>query len=99
MEKFHLGSEFKNAKILFKEIVGRDENVLVSDEQLINFYAGKRIIVIGAGAAGLMASIQAGERGLKVLLLEKGEKAGRKILISGGGRCNITNNKYEHSSL
>lgn len=52
------------------------------------------LIVIGAGAAGLMASIQAGERGLKVLLLEKGEKAGRKILISGGGRCNITNNKY-----
>ena len=52
------------------------------------------LIVIGGGAAGLMATIQAAESGLNVLLLEKGFKLGRKILISGGGRCNVTNNKY-----
>ncbi len=49
------------------------------------------VIVLGAGAAGMFCAAQAGARGLKVLLLEAGEKAGRKILISGGGRCNFTN--------
>lgn len=48
-------------------------------------------IIIGAGAAGLMCAIRAGERGLSVLVLEKNAQAGRKILISGGGRCNFTN--------
>ncbi|SMN10628.1 NAD(FAD)-utilizing dehydrogenases [uncultured Candidatus Thioglobus sp.] len=48
-------------------------------------------IVIGAGAAGLMCAAQAAQRGRKVLLLDKSEKAGKKILISGGGRCNFTN--------
>ena len=47
-------------------------------------------IILGAGAAGLMAAIHAAERGRKVLLLEKGKKAGVKILMSGGTRCNIT---------
>lgn len=51
-----------------------------------------RVIVIGAGAAGLMAAWKAAERGLEVLLLEKNDRVGRKILISGKGRCNITNN-------
>jgi predicted Rossmann fold flavoprotein len=49
------------------------------------------VIVLGAGAAGLFCAAQAGARGLRVLLLESGERAGRKILISGGGRCNFTN--------
>lgn len=49
------------------------------------------VIIIGAGAAGLMCAIEAGGNGLKVLLLEKSEKPGKKILISGGGRCNFTN--------
>lgn len=49
------------------------------------------VIVLGAGAAGLMCAAQAGKRGRKVLLLDHGERAGRKILISGGGRCNFTN--------
>lgn len=49
------------------------------------------VIVLGAGAAGLFCAARAGARGLRVLLLESGEKAGRKILISGGGRCNFTN--------
>ena len=48
-------------------------------------------IVIGAGAAGLMCALQAGQRGLRVLLLEHNDRIGRKILISGGGRCNFTN--------
>src|SRR3954469_10677545 len=48
------------------------------------------IIVAGAGAAGLMAGIRAAEAGRRVLLLEKNRKAGVKILMSGGTRCNIT---------
>src|SRR5271170_2085034 len=49
------------------------------------------VIVIGAGAAGLMAAIVAGRRGRSVVVLEHGTRAGAKILISGGGRCNFTN--------
>jgi predicted Rossmann fold flavoprotein len=49
------------------------------------------VIIIGAGAAGLMCALAAGQRGRKVLLLEHTDKAGAKILISGGGRCNFTN--------
>ena len=48
------------------------------------------VIIIGAGAAGLMAAASAAERGLRVLLLEKNKKLGVKILMSGGTRCNIT---------
>ena len=48
-------------------------------------------IVIGAGAAGLMCALTAGQRGRRVLLLEHTDKVGAKILISGGGRCNFTN--------
>jgi len=49
------------------------------------------VIIIGAGAAGLMCAIGAGKRGRKVLVIEHAEKIGKKILISGGGRCNFTN--------
>jgi predicted Rossmann fold flavoprotein len=49
------------------------------------------VIVLGAGAAGLMCAATAGQRGRRVALLEHGGQAGRKILISGGGRCNFTN--------
>ncbi|WP_191082832.1 BaiN/RdsA family NAD(P)/FAD-dependent oxidoreductase [Roseococcus microcysteis] len=48
-------------------------------------------VVIGAGAAGLFAAMRAGQRGRRVLLLDHAEAAGKKILISGGGRCNFTN--------
>src|SRR6187551_3468328 len=48
-------------------------------------------VVIGAGAAGLFCAAQAGQRGLKVLLLDHSEKVAEKIRISGGGRCNFTN--------
>lgn len=49
------------------------------------------MIVIGAGAAGLMAAAKAAEKGKNVLLLEKNDRVGKKLLISGKGRCNITN--------
>ena len=49
------------------------------------------VIILGAGAAGLMCAAEAGRRGRRVLLLEGSEKPGKKILISGGGRCNFTN--------
>lgn len=49
------------------------------------------VVVLGGGAAGMMSAIEAGKRGRKVLLLDHAEKVGKKILISGGGRCNFTN--------
>ena len=49
------------------------------------------VIIIGAGAAGLMCGIEAGKRGRRVLILDKANQAGKKILMSGGGRCNFTN--------
>ena len=49
------------------------------------------VIILGAGAAGLMCAIEAGKRSRRVLLLERADRIGRKILISGGGRCNFTN--------
>lgn len=49
------------------------------------------VIILGAGAAGLMCAIEAGKRGRRVLLLERADRIGKKILISGGGRCNFTN--------
>ncbi|MEM9085247.1 MAG: NAD(P)/FAD-dependent oxidoreductase [Pseudomonadota bacterium] len=49
------------------------------------------VLILGAGAAGLMCAAVAGQAGLRVAVLEKAEKPGKKILISGGGRCNFTN--------
>ena len=54
-------------------------------------YRDKDVIVIGAGAAGMMAALTAADRGLKVLLLEKMDQPGRKLRITGKGRCNLTN--------
>ncbi|MBQ8822162.1 MAG: NAD(P)/FAD-dependent oxidoreductase [Lachnospiraceae bacterium] len=51
----------------------------------------KKVIVIGGGAAGMMAAIAAADQGSKVLLLEKNEKLGKKLFITGKGRCNVTN--------
>ena len=50
-----------------------------------------RVIVIGGGAAGMMAAVAAAQKGHQVLLLEKNEKLGKKIYITGKGRCNLTN--------
>lgn len=54
------------------------------------------VLIIGAGAAGLMAAAEAGRYGCKVLLLDHANEAGKKILISGGGRCNFTNIHTHH---
>lgn len=51
----------------------------------------KKVIVIGGGAAGMMAAVSAAEQGADVLLLEKNEKLGKKLYITGKGRCNLTN--------
>ncbi|WP_457832313.1 NAD(P)/FAD-dependent oxidoreductase, partial [Staphylococcus aureus] len=48
-------------------------------------------IILGAGAAGLFCASQAGQRGRRIALLERADRTGKKILISGGGRCNFTN--------
>ncbi|MGX7174524.1 NAD(P)/FAD-dependent oxidoreductase [Enterococcus ratti] len=51
------------------------------------------VIVVGAGTSGMMAAISAAEYGASVLLIEKNKKAGKKLLMTGGGRCNVTNNR------
>ena len=51
----------------------------------------KNIIVIGGGAAGMMAAVAAAGQGHKVCLIEKNEKLGKKLFITGKGRCNVTN--------
>lgn len=56
------------------------------------------VIILGAGAAGLFCASLAGKRGLNTLVLDNGKKLGRKILMSGGGRCNFTNMYAEHSN-
>ena len=57
------------------------------------------VIIIGAGAAGMMSAIEAGKRGRKVLLVDHYKKIGEKIRISGGGRCNFTTVSYTHLTL
>ncbi len=57
------------------------------------------VIIIGAGAAGMMSSIEAGKRGRKVLLVDHYKKIGEKIRISGGGRCNFTNTNTNPSKF
>ncbi len=61
----------------------------------IPFSKEKDVIIIGAGAAGLMCALTAGQRGQSVLLLDHATTIGKKILISGGGRCNFTNLSVE----
>ena len=51
------------------------------------------VVVVGGGPAGMMAAASAGARGLSVILLEKNKTLGVKLRITGGGRCNVTNNK------
>lgn len=52
----------------------------------------KKVVIIGAGPAGMTAAYSASQRGIDVVLVEKNERVGRKLLITGKGRCNITNN-------
>lgn len=51
-----------------------------------------KIVVIGGGAAGIMAAYAAADSGAEVIIIEKNEKIGKKLYITGKGRCNITNN-------
>ena len=53
----------------------------------------KKVIVIGAGPAGMMAAIYAAKNKNDVILLERNEKVGKKLFITGKGRCNVTNSK------
>jgi len=57
------------------------------------------VVIIGAGAAGMMCAIEAGKRGRKVVLLDHAKKIGEKIRISGGGRCNFTNIYTDHKKF
>ncbi len=57
------------------------------------------VVVIGGGPAGMMAAGRAAERGAKVLLLEKNTSVGKKLLITGGGRCNVTNAQFDTRKL
>ena len=59
----------------------------------------KDVVVIGAGAAGLMCAIEAGKRGRSVLVLEHMNTIGKKIRVSGGGRCNFTNTQSSFRQL
>lgn len=57
------------------------------------------VLIIGASASGLMCAIQAGKRGRKVIVLDHANKAGKKILMSGGGRCNFTNYEIDSANF
>jgi predicted Rossmann fold flavoprotein len=57
------------------------------------------VIVIGGGPAGMMAAGRAAERGKKVLLIEKNDSLGKKLLITGGGRCNVTNAEFDNRKI
>ena len=58
-----------------------------------------KVVVVGGGAAGMMAAISAAQAGHKVTLFEKNEKLGKKIYITGKGRCNVTNDSDVESLL
>ena len=64
----------------------------MSMESLENRMTSRPIVVIGGGAAGMMAAITAAEQGAAVTLLEPNERLGKKLNITGKGRCNVTNN-------
>ena len=57
------------------------------------------VIVVGGGPAGMMAAGTAAEKGANVILLEKNESLGKKLLITGGGRCNVTNSEFDNRKL
>ena len=57
------------------------------------------MVIIGAGGAGLIGALVAASRGARVLLLERNRKAGIKLLISGGGKCNVTHEGTEEEIL
>ena len=70
----------------------------MSDLTDLNIISNFEVIIIGASASGLMSAIEAGKRGRKVLVLDHTNKIGKKILMSGGGRCNFTNYYVSHEN-
>ena len=70
-------------------------NLLKTPESNQTFDREYDVVILGAGAAGLFAGFTAATRRKKVLILEKSNKVGKKILMSGGGRCNFTNEFVE----
>ena len=58
-----------------------------------------RIIIVGGGSSGLMAACTAAEAGAEVTLLEQNPSLGKKLLLTGGGRCNVTNNRPEEEII
>lgn len=75
-----------NLTIIFYHIIDSDKEIERLETKL-----KYDVVVIGGGPSGLMAAITAGRNGANTLLIEKGNKLGRKLAISGGGRCNVTN--------
>lgn len=73
-----------------QDTISQDKHIQKKDG---GFMSQWDVIVIGGGPAGLMACVAAASQKAKVLLLDKGNKLGRKLMISGGGRCNVTNAK------
>ena len=69
----------------------KKQTCINQDNDVLNTPLQTDVLIIGASASGLMCAIEAGKRGRKVILLDHANKAGKKILISGGGRCNFTN--------
>src|SRR5271154_4375669 len=67
------------------------ENFRGYEAEFANVTHSFDVLILGGGAAGLMCAIEAGKRGRSVAILERAERLGKKILISGGGRCNFTN--------
>ena len=57
------------------------------------------MIIVGAGAAGLFAAVHAAQQGMKVLIVEKNDRIGKKLAITGKGRCNVTNDCTEEDFL
>ena len=89
--KLVVDNTFSPLSILPKKIIYVSCNSATQARDISLLKEKYDVIIIGAGAAGMMSAIEAGNRGRKVLLVDHAKKIGEKIRISGGGRCNFTN--------
>ncbi len=84
----------KSLDILKDKLYNKNEHIKMADygeKQMREFIERASVIVVGGGAAGMMAAVTAARSGAEVILFEKNEKLGRKLRITGKGRCNVTN--------